>query len=73
MGSFSLTHWLVVILVLILLFGRGKISDLMGDFAKGINSFKKGLSDNETPQPPPPQVTNAPPAAAKSPVEDARG
>lgn len=71
MGSFSLTHWLVVILVIVLLFGRGRISDLMGDFAKGINSFKKGLNDNETP--PPPQVTNAPPAAAKSPVEDARG
>lgn len=62
MGSFSLTHWLVVILVLILLFGRGKISDLMGDFAKGINSFKKGLSDSDTPPAPtpaPPQVTNA--------------
>ncbi|WP_439545928.1 twin-arginine translocase TatA/TatE family subunit [Sandarakinorhabdus sp.] len=62
MGSFSLTHWLVVILVLILLFGRGKISDLMGDFAKGINSFKKGLSDSDSPPAPtpaPPQVTNA--------------
>lgn len=81
MGSFSLTHWLVVILVVVLLFGRGRISDLMGDFAKGINSFKKGLSDNDTPQAnpgaPPPQVTQTPPApqpgGAKSPVEDARG
>ena len=45
MGSFSLTHWLVVILVIVLLFGRGRISDLMGDFAKGINSFKKGLGE----------------------------
>lgn len=61
MGSFSLTHWLVVILVVVLLFGRGRISDLMGDFAKGINSFKKGLSDNDAPPPAtpvPPQVTN---------------
>lgn len=59
MGSFSLTHWLVVILVIVLLFGRGRISDLMGDFAKGINSFKKGLNDNDTPPAsPPPQVTN---------------
>ncbi|MFZ4382690.1 MAG: twin-arginine translocase TatA/TatE family subunit [Sandarakinorhabdus sp.] len=60
MGSFSLTHWLVVILVVVLLFGRGRISDLMGDFAKGINSFKKGLSDDDTPPPAaaaPPQVT----------------
>jgi sec-independent protein translocase protein TatA len=77
MGSFSLTHWLVVILVIVLLFGRGRISDLMGDFAKGINSFKKGLSDNDAPPAAPPQVTQTPPngsqAGAKSPVEDARG
>jgi sec-independent protein translocase protein TatA len=73
MGSFSLTHWLVVILVIVLLFGRGRISDLMGDFAKGINSFKKGLNDDAAP-PAPPQVTQNPQApAAKSPVEDARG
>ena len=49
MGSMSLWHWIVVIAVVALLFGgRGKISDLMGDFAKGIKSFKKGLSDDET-------------------------
>jgi sec-independent protein translocase protein TatA len=63
MGSFSLIHWLVVILVIMLLFGRGRISDLMGDFAKGINSFKKGLNDGDAPPAPPtlqnPQVTNA--------------
>lgn len=80
MGSFSLTHWLVVILVIVLLFGRGRISDLMGDFAKGINSFKKGLNDDAapgSPAEPPPQVTQNPQAqsqnGAKSPVEDARG
>jgi sec-independent protein translocase protein TatA len=47
MGSFSLWHWLIVILVVMLLFGRGKISELMGDFAKGIKSFKKGMADDE--------------------------
>ena len=47
MGSFSLWHWIVVILVVVLLFGRGKISELMGDFAKGIKSFKKGMSEDE--------------------------
>ena len=77
MGSFSLVHWVVLILVVMLLFGRGRISDLMGDFAKGINSFKKGLNDNDTPQAnpsaPPAQVTQTPQAPAKSPVEDARG
>ncbi|WP_310474030.1 twin-arginine translocase TatA/TatE family subunit [Sandarakinorhabdus sp.] len=80
MGSFSLTHWLVVILVIVLLFGRGRISDLMGDFAKGINSFKKGLNDDAAPGNPAappslqnPQVTQNPQTPAKSPVEDARG
>ena len=43
----SLTHWLVVIVIALLLFGRGKISDLMGDLAKGIKSFKKGMAEDE--------------------------
>ena len=47
MGGLSIWHWLVVIVVVMLLFGRGKISDLMGDVAKGVKSFKKGLSDDE--------------------------
>jgi sec-independent protein translocase protein TatA len=47
MGSFSIWHWLIVIVVVMLLFGRGKISDLMGDVAKGVKSFKKGLSDDD--------------------------
>ena len=36
----------IVVVLVVLLFGRGKISDLMGDVAKGIKSFKKGISDN---------------------------
>ena len=48
MGSLSIWHWLLVILVVVLLFGRGKISDLMGDVAKGIKSFKKGMADDTT-------------------------
>ncbi|MEY2884146.1 MAG: hypothetical protein RL490_1870 [Pseudomonadota bacterium] len=59
MGSFSLVHWVILIIVVMLLFGRGRVSDLMGDFAKGINSFKKGLAEGDTPPAPPPQVTNA--------------
>ena len=47
MGSLSIWHWILVILVVVLLFGRGKVSDLMGDVAKGIKSFKKGLADDE--------------------------
>jgi sec-independent protein translocase protein TatA len=38
---------LIVVLLIVVIFGRGKISDIMGDFAKGIKSFKKGLSDDE--------------------------
>ena len=45
MGSLSIWHWLVVIVVVLLLFGRGKISELMGDMAQGIKAFKKGMSD----------------------------
>ena len=47
MGSLSIWHWALVILVIVLLFGRGKVSDLMGDVAKGIKSFKKGMADDE--------------------------
>lgn len=58
MGSFSLWHWIVVAVIVLLLFGgRGKISSLMGDFAQGIKAFKKGMSEDEakveTPKEPP--------------------
>jgi sec-independent protein translocase protein TatA len=43
MGSLSIWHWILVIAVVLLLFGRGKISDLMGDVAQGIKAFKKGM------------------------------
>ncbi|WP_428487590.1 twin-arginine translocase TatA/TatE family subunit [Rhodopila sp.] len=46
MGSFSIWHWLVVLAVILLLFGGGnKISGVMGDFAKGIKSFKKNMAE----------------------------
>ena len=48
MGSFSIWHWLIVLVVVLLLFGRGKIPELMGDFAKGIKNFKKGMSEDDT-------------------------
>ena len=47
MGSLSVWHWLIVLAIVLLLFGRGKIPELMGDVAKGIKSFKKGMSDDE--------------------------
>lgn len=53
MGQFSMMHWIVVALVVLVLFGRGKISETMGDFGKGIKSFKRGLADEERQQAPP--------------------
>jgi sec-independent protein translocase protein TatA len=49
MGGVSIWHWLVVGLVVMLLFGRGKISEMMGDVAKGIKAFKKGMADEDNP------------------------
>ena len=51
MGGFSIWHIVILGLVALVLFGgRGKVSDLMGDFGKGINSFKKGLSEKDDPK-----------------------
>jgi sec-independent protein translocase protein TatA len=51
MGGMSWIHWVLLGLVALVLFGgRGKVSDLMGDFGKGINSFKKGLSEKDDPK-----------------------
>jgi sec-independent protein translocase protein TatA len=48
MGSLSLWHWVIIIAVVLLLFGgKGKVSDLMGDVAKGIKSFKKGMAEGD--------------------------
>ena len=47
MGQIGIWQIVIVAVVIVLLFGRGKISDLMGDVAKGINSFKKGLNEDE--------------------------
>jgi len=47
MGSLSIAHWLVVLLVVLLLFGVGKIPQLMGDLAKGIKTFKTAMKEDE--------------------------
>ena len=67
MGSLSIWHWLLVIGVGVLLFGgKGKVSSVMGDFAKGIKAFKAGMKEpeEEAATTPPAQVT--PPGAATS-------
>lgn len=51
MGSMSWIHWVIVIAVVALLFGgRGKLSSIMGDAAKGIRAFKDGLKDEDKPE-----------------------
>jgi sec-independent protein translocase protein TatA len=65
MGSFSLWHWMIVLVVVLVLFGKGRVSDVMGEFGKGLKSFKQGMADETTDRPvtPPPAQINAPPAA----------
>ena len=46
MGMFSWQHWLIVLVIVLVLFGKGKVSDFMGDVAKGIKAFKKGMADD---------------------------
>jgi sec-independent protein translocase protein TatA len=43
----SIWHWLIVLVIVMVLFGRGRISEMMGDFGKGISSFKKGLNETD--------------------------
>ena len=79
-GGFSIWHWLIVGLVVLLLFGKGRFSDMMGDVAKGLKNFKKGMSEDEeatqrrltaerAAEAAPPPAVPVPPAAA--PVEPA--
>ncbi len=66
MGSMSIWHWIIVAGIVMLLFGRGKISDLMGDVAKGIKAFKKGMAEDEAT--PTATTQTAPPVTASEPV-----
>ena len=52
MGLSSIWHWLLLGLVVLLLFGKGRFSDAMGDVAKGIKSFKKGMAEDDAPPAP---------------------
>jgi sec-independent protein translocase protein TatA len=50
MGSFSIWHWLIVLVIVLLLFGRDRIPKLAGDLAKGIKEFKTGMKDEDKEQ-----------------------
>jgi sec-independent protein translocase protein TatA len=66
MGGASIWHWIVVGLIVMLLFGRGKISEMMGDVAKGIKAFKKGMADEDAPA----ATTTTPVAPTSEPVRN---
>lgn len=79
MGTFSIWHWIILGLIVVLLFGKGKISDLMGDVAKGIKSFKKGMAEEDTAEAKPAPgaepvrtIDHTAPAAADKKPEEAR-
>lgn len=67
MGAFSIWHIIILAVIVLLLFGgRGKISDLMGDVAKGIKSFRQGLNDPEDAK----TIPGSPAAPAPAPNKD---
>lgn len=66
MGSFSIWHWMIVLLVVMLLFGGGKLSGIMGDFAKGIKTFKKTMAEDDDAPMTPAQIERPAPAQQAS-------
>jgi sec-independent protein translocase protein TatA len=64
MGSFSLMHWIVVLAIILILFGAGKLPRVMGDFAKGIKAFKAGMKEEDEAEAAAPPAQVPPPAAA---------
>ena len=66
MGSFSLMHWIVVLAIILILFGAGKLPRVMGDFAKGIKAFKAGMKEEDEAETPPPAQVSPPGAAVSS-------
>jgi sec-independent protein translocase protein TatA len=73
MGSFSLMHWIVVLAIILILFGAGKLPRVMGDFAKGIKAFKAGMREEDEAESPSAPAQVAPPnaAAAAAPADAA--
>ena len=73
MGTFSIWHWLIVLVIILLLFGRGRIPKLAGDLARGIKEFKSGMKEEAAT---PKDVAGTPPTietggtAAKEPEKD---
>jgi sec-independent protein translocase protein TatA len=63
MGSFSLTHWLVVLAVVLIVFGAGRLPKAMGELARGMRAFRSGMRDDAAAVTAAEQSVEAPPAA----------
>jgi sec-independent protein translocase protein TatA len=68
-GSMSLVHWIIVLGIVLLVFGAGRLPNVMGDFAKGIKAFKAGMKDDDA-EPPAPIARSAPPSPPAQPVAE---
>jgi sec-independent protein translocase protein TatA len=62
MGTFSLSHWLVVLAVVLILFGAGRIPKAMGDLAHGIRAFRTGMREDNAAEPEADKLVEAHPA-----------
>lgn len=60
MGAMSLWHWIIVLVVVLLVFGAGKLPNVMGDMAKGVKAFKKGMKEEDEPAADPKLTENKP-------------
>lgn len=59
MGSFSIWHWLIVLLIVVMVFGTKKLKNIGTDLGSAVKGFKDGMKDGGTPEAPAQQVTNA--------------
>jgi sec-independent protein translocase protein TatA len=72
MGSFSIWHWLIVLLIIVLVFGTKKLKNIGSDLGGAVKGFKDGIRDgatSDTPAPPAGQVTSAQPGADKTTID----
>lgn len=76
MGAMSVWHWLILGLVVLLLFGKGRFSGMMGDVAKGLKEFKKGMAEEDEATPSstnvPPRIDAKPDVAPQQPTLDGK-
>jgi sec-independent protein translocase protein TatA len=68
MGSFSIWHWLVVLLIVVLVFGTKKLKNIGGDLGGAVKGFKDGMKDGSTPETPVPPASQV--TASQGPVAD---